>query len=84
MVAASEGLRRIIARKEDGAQLWFEEALQLWFEEALQLRWDAYGGGGAGNSEAWRRFLGEGGGIRKFSFWRERRSGRARQIVLDA
>jgi hypothetical protein len=29
MAVASEGLRRIIARKEDGAQLWFEEALQL-------------------------------------------------------
>jgi hypothetical protein len=29
MAAASEGLRRIIARKEDGAQLWCEEALQL-------------------------------------------------------
>jgi hypothetical protein len=29
MAAASKGLRMIIARKEDGAQLWFEEALQL-------------------------------------------------------
>jgi hypothetical protein len=29
MAAASEGLRRIIACKEDGTQLWFEEALQL-------------------------------------------------------
>jgi hypothetical protein len=29
MAVASEGLRRIIARKEDSAQLQFEEALQL-------------------------------------------------------
>jgi hypothetical protein len=29
MAAIFGGQRRIIARKESGAQLWFEEALQL-------------------------------------------------------
>jgi len=55
MAAASEGLRRIIARKEDGAQLWFEEALNY----GLRRRCN-YGGTRMAAVELVIRRLGEG------------------------
>jgi hypothetical protein len=78
MAAASGGPRRLIAREEDGARLWFGEVLQSWFE-AVGCVWRQ----GSWQFGGWEeRFWGAGEWRKEAEFLGEKKADCARRLEM--